>query len=49
MSGKTHKNWGGKKPCPVSARVAPVSVGKDKNRKNPLCRMQNVSYEPWTL
>ena len=22
---------------------------KDKNRKNPLRRMQNVSCEPWTL
>ena len=29
-----------KKPRAVSSRVAPVSVGKDKNRKNPLRRMQ---------
>ena len=32
-----------------NSRFAPVSVGRDKNRKNPLRRMQNVSYEPWTL
>ncbi len=48
MSDKTHKNWDKNlalcRPC-----VDPVSVGKDKNRKNPLRRMQNVSCEPWTL
>ena len=48
MSGRSHKNWD-KNLASCQPRVVPVYVGKDKNRKNPLRQMQNVSDEPWML